>query len=308
MKGIICCDVDPVLSPILDRVPGHDIWSPLQLVRNLVSGTTFLPPITWLIRSDESVRYSTGDFASGYLSQRALWTSLQDHGHEIGWHMHPMSYDNRKRAFGFDPDPTWLGTAHEELAKYTPISTTRIGWDFGSETLFRRLDELQVRIDLSALPGNLVWCAAGHDSLVVDWVRCPQMPYHPCTTDYQSDRSPSFRLLEVPITQFSNPLRGRAKRMLWRARHGSMSVRGLSKKTRLITEQWPRLPEPDATVWAFFFHPEELTCAGINNLLRNVELLAMKRDVEFVTACAYLKSFSKENEILHKRRNLDVPI
>ena len=47
-----------------------------------------MPPITWLIRSDESVRFATGDFASGYRLRQELWNSLASRGHQLGWHMH----------------------------------------------------------------------------------------------------------------------------------------------------------------------------------------------------------------------------
>jgi hypothetical protein len=41
------------------------------------------PPITWLIRSDESVRFSTGDVTSGYVTRHDV-ASLVARGHELG--------------------------------------------------------------------------------------------------------------------------------------------------------------------------------------------------------------------------------
>lgn len=262
-----------------------DIWSPLRLIRNLVE-TADLPPVTWLIRSDDSVRYCTGDFASGYLRDKELWRSLLDLGHEIGWHMHLMSFNDATGRFGFDPDPEWLLEAYEALAQHVEVRATRMGWDYGSSILFRRLDDLGIRIDFSALPGNIAWFEAGDDTVVVDWLRCPDKPYRPCVRDYQSQGSPELSILEVPVTQFRNSALGRVKRFGWRLCHGNAELRGLNRKTRVITKKAQRLPPMDSDVLAFYFHPEELTPQGIRDLLANIDLLKRLPGVEFLTASA----------------------
>ena len=285
MKILIGCDVDPILPPLLAHSPAADIWKPLDQIDNLVNlkGDS-LPPITWLIRSDESVRFCTGSFASGYASRQDLWRGLVARGHELGWHMHHLTFDRRRASFRFDPDPPWFSAAHDSLAEHFPVRATRIGWDYGSTILFQRLDRLGVRIDFSALPGNIAWFRAGIDRVTVNWRRCAQRPYHPARSDYQKQGADSLRLIEVPVAQFSNSIAGMARRCAGRIGNRCLSMTGLRRKTLTIAVPWPALPALSGGIAAFFFHPEQLTESGIHHLVRNVERLRRLEGVEFVTA------------------------
>ena len=111
-----------------------------------------LPVITWLIRSDETVRFCTGSYSSGFTSRQKLWRSLANQGHELGWHMHNLSFDWSRGRFSFDPNPYWLSAAHDSLTEHYPVRATRVGWDYGSTELFNTLDRIGIRIDFSALP------------------------------------------------------------------------------------------------------------------------------------------------------------
>ncbi len=282
---LLACDVDPILPRFLKHPLTTDIWNCLENVERLVNTLgEDLPPITWLIRSDESTRFSTGDFASGYSIRRMLWRRLIDEGHELGWHVHLMSYDERRKCFGFDPDPPWLSDAHDALSAHYPLRATRTGWDYGSTVLLRRLGALGIRIDCSALPGNLLWHRVGYDRILVDWSRCPAAPYYPAPDDYQ--REGSGGMLELPITQFSNPILGVAKRMAFRLRNGCFSVAGLSSRTKLLTDRWDSLPDPTGSILAFFFHPEDLSGEGMANFIENLRMLKSLPDRGFLTASA----------------------
>src|SRR5581483_5214152 len=93
MKIVIGCDVDPALPDPLTHPPAEDIWACLENIARLLDAAHGeLPPVTWLIRSDESIRFCTGRFDSGYLVQERLWRSLSAARHELGWHFHLMSY------------------------------------------------------------------------------------------------------------------------------------------------------------------------------------------------------------------------
>ncbi len=286
MKILIGCDVDPVLPARLTRPPDGDIWSPLdripELVRELGSA---LPSLTWLIRADETIRFCTNDFASGYRSRRTMWDDLAKRGHELGWHMHLLSLDAARGEFTFHPRPDWLGEAHAALASEIPLRATRTGWDYGSNFLFQELDRLGIEIDFSALPGNRVWCTHG-SRFEVDWLRCSDTPYRPARADYERPGSDPLRLIEVPVAQFRNSVTGTFKRIVWRLLHGCFSPRGLRNKTRLLTDPWGELPVTTSDVWAFYFHPEDLTEAGTRNLAANLERLRRIPGAEFVTAGA----------------------
>jgi hypothetical protein len=268
---LLGCDVDPVLPTRLVERPGGDVWAVLDRVEELIERAgSRLPPVTWLIRADESVRFATGDYASGYLGRRAMWDRLVGAGHELGWHMHLLSRDATAGDFVFDPRPDWLEAAHGALAAHFPVLATRTGWDYASAFLFSELDRLGVRLDFSALPGNRVWHRVGRNRIVVDWLRCPAGPYRPDRGDHQRPGPSPLRLIELPLSQFRNSLAGMAKRFAWRLRHGCFSVRGLGNKTRLLTDRWDGLPVASRERWVCYFHPEDLSDDGIRNLLDNV--------------------------------------
>jgi hypothetical protein len=285
MKVLIGCDVDPVLPPLLREPPREDVWECLGNLEGLLKAATGgLPPVTWLIRADDSIRFATGDFASGYRARKSLWQTLIGSGHELGWHVHLMSFDARRGCFGFDPGATWLSDACRALAEHYDVRSTRTGWDYADNALFRRFDALGVTTDFSALPGNMAWHAAGSDRLVVDWLRCPSHPYHPSPDDYQ--RPGKLNLLEIPITQFPDSVIGIAKRIAKRLKHGSGCMSGLRNRTKMLTDRWDCVPLSGCTISAFYFHPEDLRGSGVENMLRNLERLRALPDAEFVTASA----------------------
>jgi hypothetical protein len=294
---LIGCDVDPALPGLLQTAPSGDIWKPLNLIPQLLQFVPALPPITWLIRCDDSVRFCTGDFASGYTLKKDLWQQLLNSGHEIGWHMHLLSFSAGATGFDFDPDPAWLTAAYEALSQHVAVRATRIGWDYGSNTLFRRLDGLGIWVDFSALPGNIAWFRAGRKTLVADWLRAPTEPYRPSAHDYQGGGRPSLRMLEIPITQFRTSHLEKIKRIGWRLRHGCTALRDLGRKTRMLTQRWYSLPPKGSSTWAFYFHPGDLTPTGINNLARNIDLLRSVPNVEFVTASALAREHMMSTDV-----------
>jgi len=282
---LIGCDVDPVLPPSLDRRPEGDVWECLNQIGMLLDAMgSDMPAVTWLIRSDQSVEFSTGSFESGYSSHRSLWDKLQEQGHELGWHMHTMSYSQSDKEFVFDPVPGWLTEAHGRLASSFPLNATRTGWDYGSNALLTSLDRLGIAVDFSALPGNALWFTAGKVKLMTDWRDCQPVPYHPSGDNYQRSGRDPLRLWEVPAAQFRRSLWGIATRGLLRLRHSCFSMSGLTNQTQLLTDHWRELPLEANDVWAFFFHPYDLTETGIQNFQANIRRLQNLPDVKFKTA------------------------
>jgi hypothetical protein len=285
MKIVIGCDVDPILPPLLSHPLNNDIWKCLDHLNCLLDvAKGSLPPITWLIRSDASVRFATGDFASGYTTRRKLWETLVADGHELGWHMHLMSFDNRFGDFEFDPDPEWLSDAYRALSAYYNVQSTRTGWDYANNALFQKFEALGILVDFSALPGNLSWLPVGQQTLFVDWSHCPEEPYHPSPADYQ--RPGNLNLLEIPITQFPNSIVGMARRVAMRVKNRCFAMSGMRNKTKTVASRWHVAPRSNSAVWAFYFHPEDLTRRGLSNFLSNLDYLRSLGDAEFVTASA----------------------
>lgn len=277
---LIGADVDPRI-PGFRTPPAGDMWDPLDAIPRLEAAFgADLPPVTWLIRSDDSIRRASGSFESGYTARRALWDRLQARGHELGWHFHHWTYG--RSTDGFDPDPAWLPDAHAALGRYFPVASTRMGWDYGNSATLRALDALGIGLDFSALPGHLVWWTVEGQEVVVDWRRAPRAPYHPSADDYQRPGAAPLTLLEVPIASFRADAIAMAKRAAWRALHGAVSFTGLGAKTYYLTHRWPA-PPPDTDVLAFYFHPSDLDDDGIANAVRNVATLRERFDPTFVT-------------------------
>jgi hypothetical protein len=283
MNILIGCDVDPVLPPMMGRPPGGNIWQCLDNLDRLIDATKgSLPPMTWLIRADESIRFSTGDFASGYTARQALWQTLAAQGHELGWHMHLMSLSASSGCFGFDSDPEWLPDAWRALSAHYPVRSTRTGWDYADAKLIRTLDDLGVVVDFSALPGRLIWHSVGGDRFVVDWSRCPRAPYHPDPNDYQ--RPGRLNLLEIPITQFRNSLFRTARSLAVRLANRARTLSGLRSRTRTLSDRWDSELIVEGPFLSLYFHPEDLAGDGLENFLRNMEWLRRLPNATFVTA------------------------
>jgi hypothetical protein len=283
MKILIGCDVDPIAPAADGRPSGNDIWRCIDHLERLIAvANGRLPPITWLIRADDSVRVRSGDFTSGYTSRRPLWQILVANGHELGWHMHFMTHDARRGGFGFDPRPGWLTEAWQAVSACYPVRSIRTGWDYANNELFRQFEQLGVMVDFSAIPGGIAWHSVGRDKFVVDWSRCGGVPYHPSPDDYQ--RPGTLNLLEIPLAQFPNSIFGMAGRLARRLANGSPSLAGMRTVTRTMTDPWTAMPRSDGAVWAFYFHMRALAGAGLGYFLRNLESLRALPDVEFVTA------------------------
>jgi hypothetical protein len=285
MLVVIGADVDPRL-PGMRRLPDWDPWDTLEHIPHLESALgADLPPITWLLRADDTIRHVTGAFDSCYLSRRDMWTRLHARGHELGWHFHHWTFGATDG--GFDPNPPWLSAAHAALSRHFAIQATRTGWDYCNSSTMRTLAALGVAIDFSSLPGQLVWWSIDGERILVDWKRAPGHPYRPGRDDYQQPAGgpgdDALRIWELPIAAFRATLMTMAKRTVWRLLHGELSLAGVAAKTLMMTQPWPRAPRP-ADVLAFHFHPEDLTAAGVDAFARNVTLLKQAFNPEFVTA------------------------
>jgi len=282
---IIACDVDPRLKDMANRAEWN-VWDVLDFIPSLENALgSELPPISWMIRSDDSMRELTGSYTSCLTARPGLWDRLRARGHELGWHFHHWSYGDHR---GFDPHPAWLPDAYEALAAHFPVRATRTGWDYCNTNTFRALDTLNVDIDLSALPGYLVWVEVESESFMVDWRRSPYTPYHPSHDNYQRAGPHPLRLIEVPISSFRASTVNAVRRAGWRIINGVWSIAGITAKVRYLTDEWNGVPRLRGDVIAVYFHPDNLADAGIKDFVRNIGLLRRHFDPEFLTASGFV--------------------
>jgi hypothetical protein len=131
----------------------------------------------------------------------------------------------------------------------------------------------------------VLWFSPGKVTLMTDWRDCPTEPYHPSGNDYQRSGTDPLKLWEVPGAQFRHSAAGTLLRGLLRLRHGCFSMSGLENRTQLLTDDWQQqLPQRGSDVWAFFFHPYDLTESGMRKFQANIRRLQDLPAVEFKTA------------------------
>lgn len=128
---------------------------------------------TWFLRIDPDVDL--------FVAQAGLLQDLVARGHAIGWHYHGPS--ERMEEFA-------------RCARQRGLAVSRIGFGYGSNSIFQTLSAAGFKVDSTAMPRpKYPWTTPG-----VDWTGSPDTPYRPSLADYRSPGSPSHDLLEIPIS------------------------------------------------------------------------------------------------------------
>ena len=226
---VIGCDTDPDRRGFLngDIAEGRS-WRGLEegipLFKELssdVKDDQGQPPrITWLVRVDEQIRLLYGDFGWALKRYNSFWKELESGGDELGWHPHFYGQDEKSgRWYQVIDDPAWqsemLAAAYHSYQSVFPgrARSVRMGWDYHNNTTMRKLDQLGVSVDFSALPGLKTRAAREKTRSynVFDWHISPRDPYFPSGEDYR--RSPrnsekALGILELPIYTSPSPIWG----------------------------------------------------------------------------------------------------
>jgi len=250
---VINCDVDPDREGLLDGVPhGTLTWRGLTegipAVKNLLHGLTDSagrePVFTWMLRADEQVQELQGEYGWVVRTQGSLLRSLQQSGDELGWHPHFWRREAPHQAWFQElEDVDWqvdmLQRAHRDLAASFPgaIQSVRMGWAYHNNRTFAALEQLGLKVDLSALPGYRTLTASPprRSENLFDWYRSPRVPFWPSRADYRrpvQDGETASRLLQVPsFVSQSIP---------WSLVSGLQ----LARKTRNIGQIWSAIRRP----------------------------------------------------------------
>ena len=110
---------------------------------------------TLLVQADDSILSSTGMRA--YLFERfgSELRELEAHGHEIGWHFHPIEMQGGRWQQSSDQVRICAAAEHafNDINFAKPIAVCSTGWCYGSNELTTTYRNLGLRVDCSALPG-----------------------------------------------------------------------------------------------------------------------------------------------------------
>jgi len=183
------------------------------------------PRITWCVRADLQMYEVHGDAAWSYRHFERLWGGLEAAGDEIAWHPHLWRWsDTHGCWYQETEDDAWmrecLRCGFEALteARGEPPVSCRMGWEFHNNVTMQMLDELGVRIDLSAVPGRVRGPKSDRGSIrhgQLDWEGTGPVPYHPSRADYRrppADDESALSVLEVPRAGVASPGWGLVRR------------------------------------------------------------------------------------------------
>jgi hypothetical protein len=182
--------------------------------------------MTWCVRSDAQMQCVYGDAAWAYKAFAGSWEGLAEAGDEIAWHPHVWRWDDAVGCWYQEiSDEGWtdecLGDGYRALRELVGevLVTSRMGWEYHSDTTMRAVAGLGIANDCSAIPG---WFAAGEAShgsrfhCHADWQSTPRRPYMPSRDDY---RLPAGRdadalgIREFPMSTFPSSLWGGVRRV-----------------------------------------------------------------------------------------------
>ena len=158
---------------------------------------------TLLVQADDSILSSTGMRA--YLFERfgSELRELEAHGHEIGWHFHPIEMQGGRWQQSSDQVRICAAAEHafNDINFAKPIAVCSTGWCYGSNELTTTYRNLGLRVDCSALPGLFHPGADASNRYGnlgrvnhYDWRQSPSRPFTPASSNYQ---------LESPVRQGS---------------------------------------------------------------------------------------------------------
>jgi len=225
---LICVDVEPdrpefggkrydYLGPQSWNGLSQAIPKFLQWRHNLQKNLGYETRLTWFFRADSQIEIIYGDAAFPLTAYDSVVDALLKEKDEVGWHVHTWRW-NMKRGAWYQEihGENWIVSCYKrgflglKRVGFSPTSF-RAGWGFHNNVTIATLEELGIKVDLSAMPGikNPGKENTSDGSLFngfADWEKTPTYPYHPSKEDYQIPSNYHYELLEIPVTTFKKPL------------------------------------------------------------------------------------------------------
>jgi len=324
MRIVICCDVDPdvlgydIPASRFDAPKAELSWRGVEenaskareicdLVEDSQSKTA---KITWFVRSDEQMKIIFEDFAYPLRRFRDLWKKFKLRGDEIGWHPHLWRWSDQKQCWYQEiSDTEWISYCLEEGHKEFPklamdLASVKAGWSFHNNFTMRKVNDLGLMVDVSALPG--LRHRGGRDergSYFVneyDWSITPDKPYFPSEKDFRrptmGNEEKSLRILELPVTVIPKSL-GRIR--------GAYVANVTSTDFQYLAEKKFRESEKSNGILVAFFHPIDLFKPKANTNFKNNLKTLTRLSRSLKTPFAFLTAREMAKEFLGRSRSLE---
>ena len=172
---------------------------------------------TWFFRADSQIAemYNHNTCYSKWYKE--IVDTLLQEGEEVGWHVHTWRWSKERNSWYQEiNDDEWIKSCYKngfsdfkDILGFAPTSF-RAGWGFHNNVSMSQLEELGIKVDLSALPGIKNSGEKNAEGSLfngfADWERTDIYPYQPSKEDYQISSENHYRLLEIPMTTFKKPL------------------------------------------------------------------------------------------------------
>ena len=212
---IIGSDTDPIIHSLHDKKGIYwenvinNIFNLKEMFDQINFENALQPRITWLLRSDTQMKLIYGDYAYPVKRFFNIWKKFNDQGDEIGWHPHFWNWDERRKCwYPVLKNPKWielcLTRGYSALCQYFRPKSVRIGFSFQTNYVMRKLADLGLLVDFSALPGLKIFAFSQTDPpWHYDWEITPPEFYFPSATDYRRKAEKgedSLKILEMPIS------------------------------------------------------------------------------------------------------------
>lgn len=193
-------DEDPLPQDRETQLSWRGVNEGIPRLREVVDGITEVRLITtWFVRVDDRVEAVEGDRTFLLDLLAGDWRESVGRGDEIGLHPHLYRREGRGwvRETESEPIASQLAASVAAMSErgFRPVSS-RIGEGFHSNGTMKALEDLDIQVDSTALPGRTRRDA----TRVMDWEVTPPFPYHPSKADYRRPGADGLRLLEVPLS------------------------------------------------------------------------------------------------------------
>lgn len=308
---IIACDCDPD-RPRYNGMPYNSrkrlVWRGItkgisnakKIANNFEDSYGENPKFTWFVRSDDQIKEIYGDYAWQYKRFSKLWKGLEKNGDEIGWHPHLWKWSKKYKIWYQEvANEKWiescLRNGYYAIPKIFKPKSTRMGWNFHNNLTIKILSQLNILVDLSALPNmssnrciNDIKLPCG----VYDWIGTSETPYFPSLNDYKISSKEILSILEVPLTCFEIPFWFYMLRILFRKRKIKRYEAEIAKHPFYFKSAVKKVFK-NGDLLVSYFHPDELLVKNglfsYNNFRKNLEMIfkaskKYNRSFTFLTA------------------------